>query len=70
DPPNDREGEKRKKRRKDAGESSSRSLKKDKAPMDSIQEDIPAKQPQDQEEERIKKLPNVGWFTKKSGLAE
>nr|GFC79126.1 hypothetical protein [Tanacetum cinerariifolium] len=70
DPPNDREGEKRKKRRKDAGESSSRSLKKVKAPMDSIQEDIPAEQPQDQEEESIKKLPNVGWFTKKSGLAE
>ncbi|GJV48521.1 hypothetical protein Tco_1438733 [Tanacetum coccineum] len=37
DPPNDREGEKRKKRRKDACEPSSRSSKKDKAPMDSIQ---------------------------------
>ncbi|GJV69570.1 hypothetical protein Tco_1485079 [Tanacetum coccineum] len=33
DIPNDREGEKRKKRRKDAGESSSRASKKDKAPM-------------------------------------
>ncbi|GJQ96000.1 hypothetical protein Tco_0007139 [Tanacetum coccineum] len=41
DPPNDREGEKRKKRRKDTCEPSSRSSKKDKAPMDSIQEDIP-----------------------------
>ncbi|GKC59013.1 hypothetical protein Tco_1086611 [Tanacetum coccineum] len=53
DPPNDREEEKRKKRRKDASESSSRSSKKDKAPMDSIQEYIPAEQPQDQEEELI-----------------
>ncbi|GJY94996.1 copia protein [Tanacetum coccineum] len=40
DPPNDREGEKRKKRRKNADEPSSRSSKKDKAPMDLIQEDI------------------------------
>ncbi|GKG27954.1 hypothetical protein Tco_0406281 [Tanacetum coccineum] len=50
DPPNDREGETRKKRRKDAGEPSSRSSKKDKALMVHVHEDTPADQPQDQEE--------------------
>ncbi|GJT99544.1 hypothetical protein Tco_1109883 [Tanacetum coccineum] len=39
------------KRRKYVGEPSSRSSKKDKAPMDSIQDYIPTDQPQDQEEE-------------------
>ncbi|GJZ92065.1 hypothetical protein Tco_0664130 [Tanacetum coccineum] len=38
--------------------------------MDSIQEDTHAEQPQDQKEERIQKLPNARWFTKKSGSAE
>ncbi|GJZ50656.1 hypothetical protein Tco_0604846 [Tanacetum coccineum] len=56
DPPNDREGEKRKKRRKDAGEPSSRSSKKDKALMDHVHEDTPADQPQDQKEELAKRL--------------
>ncbi|GJU36738.1 hypothetical protein Tco_1185092 [Tanacetum coccineum] len=67
DPPNDREGKTIKKRRKDAGEPSSRSSKKDKAPMDFVQEYIPADQSQDQEEEFIQKLPNTRWFTKKYG---
>nr|GEU78182.1 retrovirus-related Pol polyprotein from transposon TNT 1-94 [Tanacetum cinerariifolium] len=47
DPPNDHEGEKRKKRINDAGKYASRSSKKDKSPMDLIQEDIPAEQPQE-----------------------
>ncbi|GJW31854.1 hypothetical protein Tco_0051886 [Tanacetum coccineum] len=68
DPPNDHEGEKRKK--KDVGEPSSRSSKKDKAPVDSVQEDIPTDQTQYQEEEFIQKLPSAGWFTKKSGSAD
>ncbi|GKE12199.1 hypothetical protein Tco_1415750 [Tanacetum coccineum] len=51
--PNDRKGEKIKKRRKDAGEPSSRSSKTNKAPIDSIREDTHADQPQDQEEELV-----------------
>ncbi|GKA80724.1 hypothetical protein Tco_0787416 [Tanacetum coccineum] len=70
DPPNDDEGETRKKRRKDAGEPSSRSSKKDKPLMVPVQEDTPADQPQDQEEDYIQKRPNAGWFNKKSGSAE
>nr|GEU97503.1 hypothetical protein [Tanacetum cinerariifolium] len=49
DPPTDREGEK-KKRRKDAGQSSSKSSRKYKALMVHAQEDTPADQPQDQED--------------------
>nr|GFA73259.1 hypothetical protein [Tanacetum cinerariifolium] len=45
DLPNDHEGEKIKKRRKDAGEHSFRSSKTDKVPMDSIQEHTHADQP-------------------------
>ncbi|GJW86466.1 hypothetical protein Tco_0161806 [Tanacetum coccineum] len=44
-------GRKERKKRKDVGQPSSRSLKKNKAPMDSIQKYIPGEQPQDQEEE-------------------
>ncbi|GJW41352.1 hypothetical protein Tco_0067197 [Tanacetum coccineum] len=40
DSPNDREGEKKSKRRKDARESSSKSSKNDKALIDSVQDDI------------------------------
>ncbi|GJU91539.1 hypothetical protein Tco_1303962 [Tanacetum coccineum] len=41
DPPNDREGEKRRKRRRNVIESSSKSSNKDKAPIDSTNDDIP-----------------------------
>nr|GEU74766.1 hypothetical protein [Tanacetum cinerariifolium] len=47
DPSNNHEGENKKKRRKDACGSSSRSLRKDKAPMTPAPEDTPANQPQD-----------------------
>ncbi|GJT47132.1 hypothetical protein Tco_0955847 [Tanacetum coccineum] len=67
DPPNDCEGENRKKIRKDAVEPSSRSLRKDKTPMVQAQEDTPADQPQDQEDVYVHNHPNLGWFTKKSG---
>ncbi|GJV17862.1 hypothetical protein Tco_1363185 [Tanacetum coccineum] len=50
DPSNDREGEKMKKRRKDAGESSSRSSRKDKSLVVPAKEDTPADQPQDLED--------------------
>ncbi|GKD44512.1 hypothetical protein Tco_1269157, partial [Tanacetum coccineum] len=55
DPPNDREGEIRKKRKKDAGEPSSRSTKKDKGLVVPVQEDTPTYQPQDQEEYYVQK---------------
>ncbi|GKC46875.1 hypothetical protein Tco_1064597 [Tanacetum coccineum] len=48
-----------KKRKKDAGEPSSRSSKKDKAPMVPFTEDTPTDQPQDQEEDYIQKHPNA-----------
>ncbi|GJR41972.1 reverse transcriptase domain-containing protein [Tanacetum coccineum] len=49
DPPIDHEGEKRSKIRKDARESSSKSSKKYKDPMDCVQNGIHADQPQDKE---------------------
>ncbi|GJX94553.1 hypothetical protein Tco_0349139 [Tanacetum coccineum] len=70
DPPNDDEGETRKKRRKDIGEPSSRSSKKDKALVVPVQEDTHADQPQDQEEDYIQKRPNARWFNKTSGSTE
>ncbi|GJX03945.1 hypothetical protein Tco_0189861 [Tanacetum coccineum] len=45
DPPNDRKGENKKKRRKDAGEPSSRSSRKDTSTMVQAQEDTYADQP-------------------------
>ncbi|GJT52054.1 hypothetical protein Tco_0978211 [Tanacetum coccineum] len=62
DPPNNREGEKRRKIRKDASESSSKSSKKDKSPMDSTHDDIPADQPYDPVEEMIQKHSNPERF--------
>ncbi|GJY14705.1 hypothetical protein Tco_0385127 [Tanacetum coccineum] len=53
DPPNDREGDTRKKRRKDVCEPSSRSSKKDKDHVVLVQEDTLAYLPQDQEEYHI-----------------
>ncbi|GJX91268.1 hypothetical protein Tco_0344594 [Tanacetum coccineum] len=70
DPPNDRKGEKDKKRRQNnVGESSS---KKDKALMESSH-DVPIDQPQDKVEELIQNHPNSEWFfdaTKTSGLVD
>ncbi|GKD75716.1 hypothetical protein Tco_1333998 [Tanacetum coccineum] len=59
DPPIDHEGEKRSKIRKDARESSLKSSKKYKDPMDCVQNDIHADQPQDKGEELIHKHPNT-----------
>ncbi|GJU99776.1 hypothetical protein Tco_1329047 [Tanacetum coccineum] len=50
DPLNDREEEKRKKRRKDVGEPSSRASRKEKTPVVPPQENTPTDQPQDQED--------------------
>ncbi|GKD81965.1 hypothetical protein Tco_1348804 [Tanacetum coccineum] len=47
DPPNNREGENKKKRRKDVGEPSSRSSRRNRSPMVIIQDDTPAVQPLD-----------------------
>ncbi|GJR76160.1 hypothetical protein Tco_0088525 [Tanacetum coccineum] len=68
DPPTDREGEKRKKRRKVAGQSSKFS-RKDKDPMVHAQEYTSTYQPQDQEDLYVQERPNAGWFTKKSRSA-
>ncbi|GJR96716.1 hypothetical protein Tco_0268890 [Tanacetum coccineum] len=67
--PIDREWDKRKKRQKDAGQSSTRSLRKDKTPIVYAQEDTYADQPQDQEDLYVQERPNAGWFMKKLGLA-
>ncbi|GJT65524.1 hypothetical protein Tco_1017004 [Tanacetum coccineum] len=69
DPPNDHIGETGRKKRKDAGDPSSRSLRKDKTPRVQAQEDTFADQPQDQEDTYVQQPPNVGWFTKKLGSA-
>nr|GEV20822.1 putative reverse transcriptase domain-containing protein [Tanacetum cinerariifolium] len=67
DPPNDRERENMKKRRKDACEPSSRSYRKDKSFLVQVQEYTYADQPHDQEITYVQQRPNAGWFTKKSG---
>nr|GEV18916.1 hypothetical protein [Tanacetum cinerariifolium] len=73
DPPNGREREMdKKRRRKHADESSSKSSKKDKAAMESSH-DIPTDQPQDKVEELIQNHLNSEWFsdaTKKSGTVD
>ncbi|GJW07731.1 hypothetical protein Tco_1570154 [Tanacetum coccineum] len=67
--PNNREGEKKKKRQKDVGQPSTQTSRKDKAPMVQAQKDTHADQPQDQAGILIQHHSNPGWFTKKSGLA-
>nr|GFA46298.1 hypothetical protein [Tanacetum cinerariifolium] len=62
-------GEKKKKRRKDTSQASSKSSRKNKAPMVHYQEDTPADQPQDQEDLYVQERPNAGRFTKKSRSA-
>nr|GEX82987.1 hypothetical protein [Tanacetum cinerariifolium] len=66
-------GRREEKERRNAGESSSKSSKKDKALMDSTNDDILADQPQDKVKELIQDHPNSEWFsnaTKKSGLVD
>ncbi|GJZ85948.1 hypothetical protein Tco_0657558 [Tanacetum coccineum] len=69
DSPNNREGENKKKRRKDVGEPS-RSSRRNKSPMIHAQVDTPAIQPLDQEDEYVQNHPNLEWFRKKSGTEE
>nr|GEU72843.1 hypothetical protein [Tanacetum cinerariifolium] len=57
-PPTDREKEKRKKGRKDDGQSSTQSSRKDKAPTVQAQEDTLADQPQDQKDVYVLNRPN------------
>ncbi|GKB10464.1 hypothetical protein Tco_0844387 [Tanacetum coccineum] len=70
DSPNNRERENKKKRRKDVGEPSSRSSRRNKSPVIHAQVDTPAMQPLDQEDEYVRKHPYPEWFPKNSGLAK
>nr|GEU61578.1 hypothetical protein [Tanacetum cinerariifolium] len=67
DSPNNHEDENKKKRRKDVGEPSSRSSRRNKSPMIHAQVDTPAMQPLDQEDEYVRKHPYPEWFPKKPG---
>ncbi|GJV73624.1 hypothetical protein Tco_1493619 [Tanacetum coccineum] len=68
DPPNNREGENKKKRRKDVGEPSSRSSRQNRSPVVIVQDDTPAML--DQAYILIQKHSKPEWFPKKSGLAK
>ncbi|GKB30878.1 hypothetical protein Tco_0870279 [Tanacetum coccineum] len=68
DPPNNHEGENRKKKRKDVGEPSSRPSRRNKYYMVHAQNDTLAMQPLDQEDEYIQTRLNPEWYTK-SGSA-
>ncbi|GJU00655.1 hypothetical protein Tco_1110993 [Tanacetum coccineum] len=70
DPPNNREGENKKKRRKDVGEPSSRSSRQNRSLVVIVQDDTPAMQPLDQADILIQKHSKPEWFPKKSGLAK
>ncbi|GKC95155.1 hypothetical protein Tco_1160597 [Tanacetum coccineum] len=60
DPPNNHEGENRKKHQKDVGKPSSKSSRRNKSPMVHAQDDTPAIQLVDQEDEYIR----TEWYTK------
>ncbi|GJR77185.1 hypothetical chloroplast RF21, chloroplastic [Tanacetum coccineum] len=62
DPPNNHEGENKKKRRKDVGELFSRSSRRNKSPMVIVQDDTPAMQPLDQADILIQNIPNHNGF--------
>ncbi|GJY50696.1 hypothetical protein Tco_0441543 [Tanacetum coccineum] len=67
DPPNNREGENKKKRRKDVGEPSSRSSRQNRSLVVIVQDDTPALQPLDQADILIQKHSKPECFPKKSG---
>nr|GEU30460.1 hypothetical protein [Tanacetum cinerariifolium] len=67
DHPNDREGVNMKQRKKDAGEPSSRSLRKDKSLVVQTQDNTPANHPRDQQDLYVQERHNVRWFMNKSG---
>ncbi|GKD29040.1 hypothetical protein Tco_1239818 [Tanacetum coccineum] len=70
DPPNNREGENKKKQRKDVGEPSSRSSRQNRSPIVIVQDGTPSMQPLDKTYILIQKHSNPKWFLKKSGLAK
>ncbi|GKB04736.1 hypothetical protein Tco_0832931 [Tanacetum coccineum] len=70
DPPNNCEGENKKKIRTDVGEPSSRSLRRNRSPVAIVQDDTPAMQPLDKADILIHKPSNPEWFLKKMGLAK
>ncbi|GJR61552.1 hypothetical protein Tco_1503714 [Tanacetum coccineum] len=70
DPPNNREGENKKKCQKDVGEPSFRSSRRNRSLMVIVQDDTPAMQPLDKADTLIQKHSNPEWFPKKSGLAK
>nr|GEU79045.1 hypothetical protein [Tanacetum cinerariifolium] len=64
DPPNNCEGESKKKKRKDVGEPSSRSSRQNKSLVVHAQVDTPAIQTLDLEDEYIRTRPDLEWYTK------
>ncbi|GJU62375.1 hypothetical protein Tco_1244210 [Tanacetum coccineum] len=70
DPLNNREGENKKKCRKDVVKPSSRSSRQNRSPIVIVQDDTPAMQPLDQADILIQKYSKPEWFPKKSGLAK
>ncbi|GJV78705.1 hypothetical protein Tco_1514575 [Tanacetum coccineum] len=69
DPPDNRKGENMLKIRKDVGEPSSRSSRRNKSPVVHAQDDTPAMKPLDQADEYVQNHPNPEWFPKKLGSA-
>ncbi|GJS74250.1 hypothetical protein Tco_0707091 [Tanacetum coccineum] len=61
---------KKKKHRKDVGEPSPRSSRRNRSPVVILQDDTPAMKPLDQADTLIKKHSNPKWFPKKSGLTK
>ncbi|GJT47742.1 hypothetical protein Tco_0973899 [Tanacetum coccineum] len=70
DPPNNREGENKNKRRKDVGEPCSRSSRQNKYPVVHAKVDTPAIQPLELEDEYIQTRPNLEWYTKSGSAAK
>ncbi|GJU55232.1 hypothetical protein Tco_1228946 [Tanacetum coccineum] len=70
DPPNNCEGENKRKRRKDVSEPSSISSRRNISLMIIVQDDTHAMQPLDEADTLIQKHSNPEWFPKKSGLAK
>nr|GEV53656.1 hypothetical protein [Tanacetum cinerariifolium] len=62
DPPNNREGENKKKNQKDFDEPSSRSSRRNRSLVVIVQDDTPAMQPLDQADILIQKIPNQNGF--------
>ncbi|GJZ59794.1 hypothetical protein Tco_0615610 [Tanacetum coccineum] len=69
DPPNNCEGENKKKHRKDVDEPSSRSSRQNISLVVIVEDDTPAMKPLDQADILIQKHSKLEWFLKKSGLA-